>query len=143
MARKVGDVAAQRGQRRAQLVRGVREEAALGIARALEAREHRVERCRQAPDLVPLHRLRQATARVARPLDVGRGARESLEWDERAAHQDGDGGAGQYRGAETRREEKPAEAGERLVEIVGRARNHDGAARGRSAHLGERSCVGA
>ena len=44
VAGHVGGVAAQRGQRRAQLVRGVADEAVLGLARALERGEHRVQR---------------------------------------------------------------------------------------------------
>ena len=52
VAGEVRDVAPQRSQRRAQLVRGVGEEAPLGLARPLEALEHRVERRREPADLV-------------------------------------------------------------------------------------------
>ena len=48
------EVGLHAGQRRAQLVRGVGDELALGQARALERREHRVEAGRQPPELVLL-----------------------------------------------------------------------------------------
>ena len=62
----VGGVAAQRRERRAQLVRGVGDEAALGLARLLERGEHRVERLRELADLVARVRRGQPAGRVAR-----------------------------------------------------------------------------
>ena len=64
--RDVGGVAAQRGQRRPQLVRRVGDEAALGLARALERREHRVQRLGERADLV-LGAGRREALRRSRP----------------------------------------------------------------------------
>ncbi len=58
----VGGIAAQRRERGAQLVRGVGDEAALGLARALERREHRVERLGERADLVARRRPEAAAA---------------------------------------------------------------------------------
>ena len=63
------DVRAQRGHRRAQLVRGVGHELALLGLRGLQAREHRVEARGHAPDLVVAVRV-DAPAEVAGGLDV-------------------------------------------------------------------------
>ena len=61
------------GQRRAQLVRGVRDEAALAADRLLERREHRVEARAEAAELV-VPRDRDALGQVAGRGDVlGRG----------------------------------------------------------------------
>ena len=49
---QIRHVAAQRGERGAQLVRGVGEEAPFRVARVLEAGEHRVQRRPQPPHLV-------------------------------------------------------------------------------------------
>ena len=54
------EVRAQRGERRAQLVRGVGDELALRALTSLERLEHRVERGRQARDLVLALRRRSA-----------------------------------------------------------------------------------
>ena len=54
VASDVGRVPTQRGQRRAQLVRGVADEAVLGLLRALERGQHRVQRVRELADLVAL-----------------------------------------------------------------------------------------
>ena len=51
-ARQHLEVGAQRGERRPELVRGVGDELALGALTALERFEHRVERARQARELV-------------------------------------------------------------------------------------------
>ena len=77
VAREVRDVPAQRGQRRAELVRGVGEEPPLGLARPLEAVEHRVQRRREPADLVVAVGSRQAPARVAGALDLARAARRA------------------------------------------------------------------
>ena len=100
VAREVRDVAAQRGQRRAQLVRGVGEEAALGVARPLEAGEHRVQRRREPPDLVGRRGLGQPAARVARALDLRGRVGEPSERPQRSAHQHGERDRGERRGSE-------------------------------------------
>ena len=71
-----GGVAAQRGERRAQLVRGVADEPLLGLARALERREHRVQGLGQLADLVARRRHRQALGGVAAALDAARARRQ-------------------------------------------------------------------
>ena len=88
VAGEVVDVAAQRGQRRAQLVRGVGEEAALGLARALERWRASRSACRaSSPHLVARGRGRQAALGVAGALDV-RGARgQPAERAQRAARE--------------------------------------------------------
>ena len=55
------DVGAQAGERRAQLVRGVGDELALGVDRALERVEHRVEAAGQAAQLAAAARVDAAT----------------------------------------------------------------------------------
>ena len=78
------EVGAQAGERRAQLVRGVEDELALGPARGLERLEQAVEGAAQPPQLV-----RAARGEAAR--DVGRlgqvldGVREGIQWDQRGA----------------------------------------------------------
>ena len=52
------EVGAQRGERRAQLVRGVRDEAALRALGLVERLEHRVERAGEARELVVAARAR-------------------------------------------------------------------------------------
>ena len=79
VAGEVGDVAAQRGQRRAQLVRRVGEEAALGVARALEAASIRVQRRGEPGDLVARSGFGQPAARVAGALDLARGVGEPCQ----------------------------------------------------------------
>jgi hypothetical protein len=63
------EVRAQRGQRRSQLVRGVGDQLALCLLGSLERLEHRVERGRQARDLV-LTLGRDPAREVARRGDV-------------------------------------------------------------------------
>ena len=69
-------------QRRAQLVRGVGDELALGQARALERGEHRVEAPRQSPELILLAGL-DAVAEILRARHPFGGARQAPHGHER------------------------------------------------------------
>jgi len=132
------DVAAQRGQRRAQLVRGVREKPALRVARALEAVQHRVERRREPADLVRSMRIGEAPARVPRPPDLAGGSIESRERLQGAAHQQR-GRAGADSGCEQRSEERQSmQRRDRVREICGGRRDEDRAA---ARDVGDRSGV--
>ena len=120
VARDVGGVAAQRGERRAQLVRGVADEAPLGLARALERGEHRVERLGQLADLVAA-RAARAAARAASPaaLDRARAGRQARQRPQRAAREEG----GEQRGERGGRERaRRARAGACVVERRRRCR---------------------
>ena len=83
----VGGIAAQRGQRGSQLVGGIGDEAALGLARALERCEHRVQRLREGPDLVARPRGRESPRGVARVSDLARRGGEARERAQRPARQ--------------------------------------------------------
>ena len=98
------DVAREGGERRAQLVAGVGEEAPLAPPRRLERLEHAVERVRELRHLVLGRRVGQAPRRVAGLLDLRRGGGEAGERAEAAP--------GQERGAERaerRREQRREE----------------------------------
>ena len=86
---RVGEVAAQGGQRRAQLVRGVADEALLGRAGALERVEHGVQRLGQRADLVAHLGIGQAARGVAGALDLARARRQAAQRAQRAAGEDG------------------------------------------------------
>ena len=86
---QVRGVPAQRGERRAQLVRRVADEAVLGLLRPLERGEHRVERVRELADLVGHRRFRQAAGGVAGAADLPRSGRQARERTERAAREPG------------------------------------------------------
>ena len=76
--RKVRDVAAQRGQRRAQLVRRVGQEAPLRFARTLERVEHGVQRRREPPDLVvPVRVGQRRRASPVRPISAAARSRRT------------------------------------------------------------------
>ena len=72
----VRGVAAQRRQRRTQLVRCVGDEPALGLARPLERGEHGIERLRERPDLVSRAGRWQPVRGIARLADRAGGGRE-------------------------------------------------------------------
>ena len=74
---EVLDVAAQRGERRAQLVRRVGDEAPLRLARALERVEHRVQRRGEAADLVARGAARAAGVRASPVRPISAAARSS------------------------------------------------------------------
>ncbi len=97
---QIRDVAAQCGERRPQLVRGVREEAAFGFARPLEAGQHRVQRRPEPAHFVRRCGLRQTAPRVAGALDLRSGVGELSERAQGSAHQEGDCTRGQGRGDE-------------------------------------------
>ena len=142
--REVGDVAAQRGQRRAQLVRGVGEEAPLGVARALEAASIAFSVCREPADLVVRRRLGQPPARVAGALDLGRGVRRAAERPKRAPHQQRERGRRRGRGDQRPRARRTgARSRACRVEVVRRCRDDDRATGGRPADVGERRDVDA
>ena len=124
VTREVRDVPAQRGQRRAQLVRRVGEEAALGVARALEAGEHRVQRRREPADLVVRCGLGQPPPCVAGPLDLARRAGEPRERLQRAAHQERDGERADRGGGEPGEHGQRVQRADRLGD-VGRRRADD------------------
>ena len=86
------EVGEDRGQRRAQLVRGVGDELALAVqralglvARGLEAVEHGLQRAGELGDLVVGRGLGQRLDGVAGALDVVRGGRERGDRGHRAA----------------------------------------------------------
>ena len=85
--RDVVHVSPQRRERRPELVGGVRQEAPLGVAGALEAAEHRVQRSREASHLVGGGRLGQPETWIACPLDLGRRIGEATERPEGATHE--------------------------------------------------------
>ena len=107
---RVGEVAAQGGQRRAQLVRGVADEALLGRAGALERGEHRVERLRQRADLVAHLGIRQPARGVAGALDLARARRQAAQRAQRAPGEDGGERRGQQRGDDRGEQHEAARA---------------------------------
>ena len=141
MTRQIRDVAEQGGERRAQLVRCVGEEAPLDLARSLEAREHRVQRLGEAPDLVVGSRDRQPTARIARALDVRGGVGEARERPECPAEQNEDAERGKRRRDHARKDEQQTKVAERALDVFLRCGDDDRASGGRASEIGERSCV--
>ena len=142
VACQVRDVAAKCGQRRPQLVRCVGEEAALGVARALEAREHRVERRREPADLVAARGLGEALPRVARALDLARRAGEPGKRLERASHQQGNGDRTDRGGGEPGEQREHMQRADRLGDVGRRRADDHGAASGRAGDVGDRRGVG-
>ena len=140
---EVRDVPPQGGQRGSQLVRGVGEEAALGVPRPLEAAEHRVQRGGECAHLVAGVRLRQAARRVAGSLDLRSRPCERAERAEGAPHQQRDGDPCQDRSGDPGPDDEQVQAVERLLEVGGGRRHDDGAAGRRPAQVGERRRVGA
>ena len=143
MAREVLDVPAQRSQRRAQLVRRIGDEAALRLARALEAVEHRVERRREAADLVGAVRVGETAARVARAPDLaarrGRAVRAAAARRASAAPTR----AAPIAAAAQRSEERQRVHGADRVRQVGRRRGDEHAPRRRTDDRRERRRVDA
>ena len=89
-AREDLEVGPQRGERRAQLVRGVRDEAALRALGLVERLEHRVEGTREARELVVAVAL-HAAGEVARARDVlGRVGEVGDRLDRRAGGEPGE-----------------------------------------------------
>ena len=134
-ARQHLEVGAQRGQRRAQLVRRVGDELALRALRALERLEHRVERAREAGELVVALGARCGGDRSRVRGDVlgGRGelgdraaARRARDGRERRP----DGDAGQPIDEPRARSAQPAERARRPRSAA--ARRHDRAGAGRA-----------
>ena len=120
------DVRAQRGHRRAQLVRGVGHELALLGLRGLQAREHPVEARGHAPDLVVAVRV-DAPAQVAGRLDVlGRLGQLGHRGDDAAREEPAH--AGRERGADGhQRDEHAPQALQHAVGVLERARHLHGA----------------
>ena len=85
---QVGGVAAERRQRRPQLVRRVGQEAPLGVARPLQRRQHLVQRDGQLLHLVLAAGRRQPPRRVGGAADLGGVGGQALQ---RAQHAAGDG----------------------------------------------------
>ena len=108
------EVGPQRGERRAQLVRGVGDELALRPLRALERLEHRVERGRQARDLV-IPAGRDPPREVARAGHVLRRLGELGHRPDRRAGGEPGEERGEHDPAEREHAEPPAQRRERAV----------------------------
>ena len=130
---RVREVAAQGGQRRPQLVRGVADEALLGRAGALERGEHGVERLRERADLVAHLGIRQPARGVAGALDLARARRQAAQRTQRAPRQDGGQPGRHQRGDDRREQHEPARVVERVLDLGRRTGDDDGAARRRAA----------
>ena len=85
--------------------------------------------------------LRESTARVAGPLDLGGRAGEATERAQRPTHQQRQGGRGCGGGDERGDEHDDVHGRERRVEVMRRRRDSDCAARGRPACVRERRHV--
>ena len=141
MPRQICDVATQRGQGRAELVRRVGEKAALEIPRALEARQHRIESLRQPPDLVMRRGRWQAATGIAGPLDLGRGVGKASDRPERTPKQERHAQRRERRGGEAGEHEKKMEVAERSTHVSLGCGDDYGAAGGRTAEVRERGRV--
>ncbi len=126
------DVRAVRGQRRPQLVRGVRDQLLLSLLRLVEGCEHRVEVGREACQLVPAAH-RDPLVEVTRRAHL---AHRPGERTHRAQHRirgQSSEQARRERPAERQAEQQPADAGDRRVRLGQRARGpHQPVARGRA-----------
>ncbi len=114
------DVRAVRGQRRPQLVRGVRDQLLLSLLRLVEGCEHRVEVGREACQLVPAAH-RDPPVEVARRAHL---AHRPGERTHRAQHRirgQSSEQARRERPAERQTEQQPADAGDRRVRLGQRA----------------------
>ena len=143
MPREVVDVADERGQRRAQLVRGVGEEAALGVARPLERGQHPVQRRGETADLVVRSSGSGSRRRGSPVRSISAAAPgEAPERRERAAHQQRERGR-RGRGRDERGHEHERDGRSRASTSTSlrRRRDGDGAAGGRAARVGERRHV--
>ena len=122
------EVGAQRGERRAQLVRGVGHEPALRALGRLERLEHRVERAREPRQLVVAGVLDPARE-VARARDVLGGVGQLGHGpDRRARGQPREHQRGGDPGSTITREPEPERA-ERRVDLVERPRDLERARR--------------
>ena len=119
----------------------VGEKATLEIARPLETREHRVQRLRQAPDLVATRRQRQAAPRIAGPLDVCGGVGETSDRAECAAEQQEDAERRERCGDETGEDEKQVEIPERAIHVSFGCGDDHRTAGGGTAEIGQRRRV--
>ena len=128
------DVRAVRGQRRPQLVRGVRDQLLLSLLRLVERCEHRVEVGREARQLVPAAH-RDPLVEVARRAHL---AHRPGERTHRAQHRirgQPSEQARRERPAERQAEQQPADAGDRRVRLGQRAQGpHQPVARRRQSH---------
>ena len=133
MGLQIRRVSAQRRDRIPQLVRRVRDKAALGLAGLLERGEHAVQRLGQAVYLVGtrLPAARQTERRVAGPLDHGRALRQPLERPQRAAceeQRERERERGREEGAS---DDQPPRLLERVLDVIlGCGDDHRAAARG-------------
>ena len=125
VAGQVRDVAAECGQRRAQLVRGIGEKAPFRLPRALEAVEHRVERGCETAHLVGAVRIWQSPARVARAPDLAGGAIETRERLQRPAHEECSGRCTDAGGEQRGDHRQPVQGRDRVGEIGRRRRDDD------------------
>ena len=129
---QVGGVPAQRGQRRAQLVRGVADEAVLGFAGPLERGEHRVERVRELAHLVVDRRLREPLRGVAGARDRPRAAGQPRQRPQRAAGEQRRQRGREHRGDQRAQGDQRPGAVQRVLD-PGQVGGHDHrAARGRA-----------
>ncbi len=118
------EVGPQRGQRRAQLVRGVGDELALRALGALERFEHRVERGREPRDFVLALGLDPARE-VARRGDVLGGLGELRDRPDRGAGGEPREHDGERDPHQCERAERPAQRAERAVDLGQRPRGDD------------------
>ena len=139
-------VAADRGQRRAQLVRGVGEELAQAVLarlargeRPLEAVEHRVERDAEAADLGARVGRLDAVRQVAAGDRAGRVA-HAVEREQPDAHDDPGGGGEQQEDAADHERLDGEQAAQGLVDVAHRDRDDRRGRRERIA-LGEHAVV--
>ena len=131
------DVRLDARQRRAQLVRGVGDEAALRLDRVVEGGEHRVERRAEARQLAAPG-LGNAFARIARARDALRGCGQAQHRGERRARDERAGERGGEDAAERHEQQDETEAAEVVVDVVDDAGDDDGAAaRERNDHLAQ------
>ncbi len=110
VAREVGDVAAQRRERRAELVGRVGQEAPLAFPHALQAGQHAVQRRGEYADLIVGGGFRQAPPRIARALDLGRGFRKPAERAQGTAKEQEDRERGQHRRGRCRSDDEEMQA---------------------------------
>ena len=94
MALQEGQIALDGGERRAQFVRGVGHEAALGLGGAFQRREHLIERLHNLRQFVAPARVLHALAQVAQARTScsggGDGARRGHQVRQRMQHTRGD-----------------------------------------------------
>ena len=138
----VRGIAPQRGERGPQLVRGIGDEAALGLARLLERGEHRIERLRQRADLVARVGRGQPARRVARLGDRAGGGGEVGQRPQRpAGQQQRDSDCEHRRGDRGQQYERPQPVRGVLVLLRARGDEHGAAGRRPGSDTGERRAV--